>query len=183
MFSGKGVNNIRKTVDFLIGIRMETQFIREILLSHMEVIGTMVLALCKHRQPLVFVGEEISCRRFDCLVKAGLNRNVVAEIIKHAPIVLNLSKDVIERKIHSLTELLGYPIESLVSFPAYLCYDIQRIHNRFSMYLWLRERDAAKPMLSPSTIQTCGDARFVKYFFNVHPQGPAIWESINRLSA
>uniref|UniRef100_A0A1J3JD57 Transcription termination factor MTEF18, mitochondrial n=2 Tax=Noccaea caerulescens TaxID=107243 RepID=A0A1J3JD57_NOCCA len=249
MLSDKCVMNIRKTLDFLIGIRMETQFIRKILLSHMEVIGSCSLQaprtacvslnvsedeLCKMltKEPLrlfSFVsttkkkrkskllsedsrkyaektafllrlgyvensdemvkalkqfrgrGDQLQ-ERFDCLVKAGLNHNVVTEIIKHAPIVLNLSKDVIEKKIHSLTEFLGYPIESLVSFPAYLCYDMQRIHNRFSMYLWLRERDAAKPMLSPSTILTCGDARFVKYFVNVHPEGPAIWESINQIS-
>ncbi|CAB78967.1 putative protein [Arabidopsis thaliana] len=248
MLSDKCVKNIQKTLDFLIAIRMETQFITKILLSHMELIGSCSLPaprtaclslnvkqdeLCKilKKEPLrlfCFVsttkkrkskplsedsrkylektefllrlgyvensdemvkalkqfrgrGDQLQ-ERFDCLVKAGLNYNVVTEIIRHAPMILNLSKDVIEKKIHSLTELLGYPIESLVRFPAYLCYDMQRIHHRFSMYLWLRERDAAKPMLSPSTILTCGDARFVKYFVNVHPEGPAIWESINQSS-
>ncbi|CAN7109257.1 unnamed protein product [Brassica rapa subsp. narinosa] len=249
MLSDKCVKNIRKTLDFLIGIRMETHFIRKILLSHTELIGSCSLQaprtvcvslnvsqdeLCqmlkneplrlfsfvtttkkrkskllsedarKHAEKTAFLmrlgylensdemvkalkqfrgrGDQLQ-ERFDCLVKAGLNHNTVAEIIRHAPIVLNLSKDVIEKKIHSLTELLGYPIESLVSFPAYLCYDMQRIHQRFSMYMWLRERDAARPMLSPSTILTCGDARFVKYFVNVHPEGPAVWESINQSSA
>ncbi|CAH2078513.1 unnamed protein product [Thlaspi arvense] len=246
MLSDKRVKNIRKALDFLIAVRMETQFIRKILLSHMELIGSCSLQaprtacsslnvsqdeLCQmlKKEPLrlfSFVSTATSRKskllsedsrkcaekeaflfrlgylensdemvkalkqfrgrgdqlqeRFDCLVRAGLNHNVVTEIIRHAPMILNLSKDVIERKIHSLTELLGYPIESLVSFPAYLCYDMQRIHQRFSMYLWLRERDAAKPMLSPSTILTCGDARFVKYFVNVHPEGPAMWESINQ---
>ncbi|CAH8345683.1 unnamed protein product [Eruca vesicaria subsp. sativa] len=248
MLSDKSVKNIGKTLDFLIAIRMETHFIRKILLSHMERIGSCSLQaprtvcvslnisqeeLCeilkkeplrlfsfvsttkkrkskllsedarKYAEKTAFLvrlgylensdemvkalklfrgrGDQLQ-ERFDCLVKAGLNHNTVAEIIRHAPIVLNLSKDVIEKKIHSLTQLLGYPIESLVSFPAYLCYDMQRIHHRFSMYLWLRERDAAKPMLSPSTILTCGDARFVKYFVNVHPEGPAVWESINQSS-
>ncbi|KAJ0239295.1 Mitochondrial transcription termination factor family protein [Hirschfeldia incana] len=249
MLSDKCVKNIRKTLDFLIAIRMETHFIRKILLSHMERIGSCSLQaprtvcvslniseeeLCqmlkkeplrlfsfvstttkkrrskllsedarKYAEKTAFLvrlgylensdemvkalkqfrgrGDQLQ-ERFDCLVNAGLNHNTVAEIIKHAPIVLNLSKDVIEKKIHSLTELLGYPIESLVSFPAYLCYDMQRIHQRFSMYSWLRERDAARPMLSPSTILTCGDARFVKYFVNVHPEGPAVWKSINQSS-
>lgn len=248
MLSDKCVRNIQKTLNFLIAIRMETQFITKILLSHMELIGSCSLQaprtacisldvrqdeLCqilkkeplrlfsfvsttkrikskrlsedsrKHAEKTAFLmrlgylensdemvkalkqfrgrGDQLQ-ERFDCLVKAGLSHSVVTEIIKHAPIVLNLSKDVLEKKIHSLTKLLGYPIESLVSFPAYLCYDMQRIQNRFSMYLWLRERDAAKPMLSPSTILTCGDARFVKYFVNVHPDGPAIWESINQSS-
>ncbi|CAN8325286.1 unnamed protein product [Cochlearia groenlandica] len=247
MLSDKCVRNIQKTLDFLMAIRMETQFITKILLSHMELIGSSSLqaprTACislnvgkdelrqilkeeplrlfslvsttkkkrkskllsedsrKYAEKTAFLlrigylensdemvkalkrfrgrGDQLQ-ERFDCLVKAGLNHNVVTEIIKHAPMILNLSKDVIEKKIHSLTELLGYPIESLVSFPAYLCYDMQRIHHRFSMYMWLRERDAAKPMLSPSTILTCGDARFVKYFVSVHPEGPAIWESINQ---
>ncbi|KAL1195112.1 Transcription termination factor MTEF18 [Cardamine amara subsp. amara] len=249
MLSDKCVKNIQKTLDFLFAIKMETQFITKILLSHMELIGSCSLQAPRTACISLNVGQDELCQilkkeplrlfsfvssttkkrkskllsedsrkyaektafllrlgyvensdemvkalkqfrgrgdqlqeRFDCLVKAGLNHNVVTEIIKHAPMILNLSKDAIEKKIHSLTELLGYPIESLVSFPAYLCYDMQRIHHRFSMYLWLRERDAAKPMLSPSTILTCGDARFVKYFVNVHPEGPAIWESINQSS-
>ncbi|KAM2904997.1 hypothetical protein COP2_004652 [Malus domestica] len=122
-------------------------------------------------------GDQLQ-ERFDCLVQAGLDCNVVSKIIKQAPNVLNQSKDVLEKKISCLTDSLNYPLDSLVAFPAYLCYDMERINLRFSMYLWLKEKGAAKPMLSLSTLLACSDARFVKYFVDVHPEGPAIWESL-----
>lgn len=116
--------------------------------------------------------------RFDCLVQAGLDCNTVTNIVKHAPMVLNQSREVIEKKIDCLRNYLGYPLESVVAFPAYLCYDMERISQRFSMYVWLRERGAAKPTLSLSTLLACSDARFERYFVDVHPEGPAMWKTI-----
>ncbi|KAK4801208.1 hypothetical protein SAY86_021695 [Trapa natans] len=78
--------------------------------------------------------------RFDCLVRAGLDVNVVSGLVKQVPMVLNQSKDVIVKKIDYLTNNLGYPLEILVSFPAYLCYDKRRIMQRFSMYAWSKEK-------------------------------------------
>ncbi|XP_024198789.1 transcription termination factor MTEF18, mitochondrial isoform X2 [Rosa chinensis] len=122
-------------------------------------------------------GDQLQ-ERFDCLVEAGLDCNVVMNIIKQAPMVLNQSKDVIVKKISCLTNCLGYPLESLEAFPAYLCYDMDRINLRFSMYMWLREKRAAKPTLSLSTLLACSDARFARYYVDIHPEGPAMWESL-----
>lgn len=127
-------------------------------------------------------GDQLQ-ERFDCLVKAGLDCNSVSSLIKQAPMVLNQSKDVIEKKIDYLANCLGYPLAAVVAFPAFLCYDIERINHRFRMYVWLRDRGAAKRMLSLSTILACSDARFVKYFVDVHPEGPAMWESIRNASS
>ncbi|XP_010092645.2 transcription termination factor MTEF18, mitochondrial [Morus notabilis] len=126
-------------------------------------------------------GDQLQ-ERFDCLVQAGLDCNVVADIIKRAPMVLNQSKDVIEKKIDCLINYLGYPLESVVAFPTYLCYDMERINLRFSMYAWLREKGAAKPMLKLSTLLACSDSRFLKYFVDVHPEGPAMWETLKSSS-
>ncbi|THG03781.1 hypothetical protein TEA_029597 [Camellia sinensis var. sinensis] len=114
-------------------------------------------------------GDQLQ-ERFDCLVQAGLDCNVVANMIKQAPSVLNQTKDVLEKKIHCLRNCLDYPLESVVAFPSYLCYDMDRINLRFAMYVWLRERGAAKQTLSLSTILACSDARFVKYFVNIDPE-------------
>ncbi|XP_071731188.1 transcription termination factor MTEF18, mitochondrial [Rutidosis leptorrhynchoides] len=122
-------------------------------------------------------GDQLQ-ERFDCLVQAGLDYNVVSSMIKRAPSVLNQTKDLLEKKIDCLVNRLGYPLEAVVVFPSYLCYDIQRINLRFSMYLWLLERGAAKPKLSLSTILACSDVRFVKYFVHIHPEGVATWESL-----
>ncbi|TYJ17876.1 hypothetical protein E1A91_A09G084000v1 [Gossypium mustelinum] len=122
-------------------------------------------------------GDQLQ-ERFDCLVNAGLDSNIVKNLIKQAPMVLNQLKHLLEKKIDCLTNWLGYLLESVVAFPAYLCYDMERINQRFSMCAWLRERGAAKLMLSLSTILACSDARFVKYFVLVHPEGPAKWDSL-----
>ncbi|KAH7513055.1 hypothetical protein FEM48_Zijuj12G0155700 [Ziziphus jujuba var. spinosa] len=122
-------------------------------------------------------GDQLQ-ERFDSLVQAGLDYNIVINIVRQAPTVLNQSKDVIEKKIDCLKNCLGYPLESVVAFPAYLCYDLGRINLRFSMYAWLRERGVAKPTLSLSTLLACSDARFVRYFVDVHPEGPVMWESL-----
>ncbi|KAM7500353.1 hypothetical protein LguiA_024767 [Lonicera macranthoides] len=122
-------------------------------------------------------GDQLQ-ERFDCLVQAGLDTNVVSNMIKQAPPVLNQSKDVLEKKIDCLRNCLGYPLDSIVAFPSFLCYDIERINLRFSMYVWLRERGKVKPMLSLSTLLACSDARFVRYFVDMHPEGPQIWESL-----
>ncbi|KAL5840595.1 hypothetical protein ACOSQ3_013263 [Xanthoceras sorbifolium] len=144
-------------------------------LGYVENSEEMTKALKKFRGR----GDQLQ-ERFDCLVEAGLDCNVVRHIIKHAPMVLNQSKDVIEKKIEYLKNFLGYPIESLVTFPTYLCYDIERINHRFTMYAWLRERGAAKPTLTLSTILASSDARFIKYFVDIHPEGPAMWESLKK---
>ena len=124
-------------------------------------------------------GDQLQ-ERFDCLVQAGLDCNVVSNMIKQAPSVLNQTKYVIEKKINCLRNCLGYPLQSVVAFPSYLCYDMERIDLRFSMYEWLRDKGAAKSNLSLSTILACSDARFVKYFVDVHPEGPAQWERLRK---
>ncbi|XP_043693388.1 transcription termination factor MTEF18, mitochondrial-like [Telopea speciosissima] len=124
-------------------------------------------------------GDQLQ-ERFDCLVNSGLDCHDVSNMIKVAPSVLNQTKDVIEKKIDYLVNCLGYPLESVVSFPSYLCYDIERIRLRFSMYIWLRERGAAKPMFALSTILACSDARFVRYFVTRHPEGPNEWERLKK---
>uniref|UniRef100_A0A2P2ISC5 Uncharacterized protein n=1 Tax=Rhizophora mucronata TaxID=61149 RepID=A0A2P2ISC5_RHIMU len=147
-------------------------------LGYVENSDEMMRALKKFRGR----GDQLQ-ERFDCLVQAGLDYHVVSSLVRQAPMVLNLTKDVIEKKINCLTNCLGYPVHTLAAFPTYLCYDMERINQRFTMYAWLRDRGAAKPMLSLGTILACSDARFVKYFVDAHPEAPTIWERIRKVSA
>ncbi|KAI3962210.1 hypothetical protein MKX01_030760 [Papaver californicum] len=121
-------------------------------------------------------GDQLQ-ERFDCLVNAGLDFHDVCKMIKDAPQVLNQSKDVIEMKIKHLVNDLRYPVQDLVTFPRYLCYDIERIKLRFSMYAWLRKKGVAGKM-SLSTILVSSHARVIKYLVNLHPEGPAVWERL-----
>ncbi|KAL0534660.1 hypothetical protein IC582_028951 [Cucumis melo] len=125
-------------------------------------------------------GDQLQ-ERFDCLVKAGLDCIALKDIIRRAPMVLNQSKDVLQEKIVYLRNCLGYPLNTIMTFPAYLGYNKEKISARFSMYRWLRDKGAAKPNLSLSTILACSDARFVKYFVNVHTEGPSSkWDSFKK---
>ncbi|CAJ1971105.1 unnamed protein product [Sphenostylis stenocarpa] len=126
-------------------------------------------------------GDQLQ-ERFDCLVEAGLDYNSVIEMIKRAPMILSQNKAIIKRKIDFLRNVLDYPLECLVGFPTYFCHDLDKIVERLSMYAWLKERNAINPTLTLSTIVASNDKRFVKYFVNVHPQGPAVWKGLKRLS-
>lgn len=120
--------------------------------------------------------------RFDCLVNTGLDCHDVSNMIKTSPSVLNQSREVIEMKIDHLINSLGYPLESVIPFPTYLCYDIERIKLRFSMYNWLRVRGAVRPVVALSTILACSEARFMKYVVSLHSEGPEVWERLKKQS-
>ncbi|KAJ6850518.1 transcription termination factor MTEF18, mitochondrial-like [Iris pallida] len=130
--------------------------------------------------------------RFDCLVNAGLDCHTVAGMIKVVPPVLNQSTDVIEKKLDYLLNHLGYPVESLVAFPTFLCYSLEKIRLRFSMYKWLKENGVMLPTrnrrmlmstVALSTLLACSDARFIKYVVNLHPEGPRVWERLKSSSS
>ncbi|KAK7372581.1 hypothetical protein VNO80_05966 [Phaseolus coccineus] len=125
-------------------------------------------------------GDQLQ-ERFDCLVEAGLDYNIAIKMIKCAPMILNQNKGVIQKKIDFLRNILGYPLDCVVAFPAYLCYDLERIMLRFSMYAWVAERKAVKPMMALSTILASSDEKFVKYIVNAHPEGPIIWDDLKKL--
>ncbi|CBI29073.3 unnamed protein product, partial [Vitis vinifera] len=151
LFEGSGKKFY--AVGFLFEIGMKVEDIVSIVSSHVQ--------LLKHLEKTTFLlrlgyvensdemfkalklfrgrGDQLQ-ERFDCLVQAGLDCNVVSNMIKQAPSVLNQTKYVIEKKIDCLRNCLGYPLQSVVAFPSYLCYDIERINLRFSMYVWLRDK-------------------------------------------
>ncbi|XP_047315308.1 transcription termination factor MTEF18, mitochondrial-like [Impatiens glandulifera] len=116
--------------------------------------------------------------RFDCLVKTGISREDVLKMIKIAPQILNQSKDVIEIKIDFLVNGMGYPLSSLVSFPAYISYNVQRVKLRLSMYSWLRCQGLVEPNLSLCTIIAITDELFIRRYVDKNSQGPEIWKKL-----
>lgn len=144
-------------------------------LGYIENSEEMVKALKRFRGR----GDQLQ-DRFDCLVDAGLDSNTVSSMVKQAPTVLNQTREILEKKIECLKDYLGYPVESIAGFPSYLCYDMERISVRFSMYAWLREEGSVKPTLSVSTLLACSDVRFVKYYVDIHPKGPEMWKNLKK---
>ncbi|KAI0503843.1 hypothetical protein KFK09_014786 [Dendrobium nobile] len=133
-------------------------------------------------------GDQLQ-KRFDFLVEIGLDCHTAAEMIKAVPPVLNQSIDVLDKKSTYLLNDLGYPLEALAAFPTFLCYNLDKIKLRFSMFQWLKEngvsfstknRKLASPTVALSTVLACSDARFFKYFVNLHHKGPEEWERLKR---
>lgn len=116
--------------------------------------------------------------RFDCLVSAGLDRKDVIKMLTVCPKILNMSRDVIEMKVDFLKNHLGCPLSTLVKFPAFIGYKIQRIKLRYSMYNWLKDQGAADPELALSTFIGCSDRKFVSRYVNRHPSGPKVWQKL-----
>lgn len=118
--------------------------------------------------------------RFNYLVDAGLDRKDLLEMLKLAPQILNMSKDMLEMKIDFLVNGLGYPVSSLIVFPAYVSYTIQRVNLRFSMYNWLVAEGTAEPNLALSTIIACSDMAFIKQYVDQHPRGLEMWDKFKK---
>ncbi|KAK4848476.1 hypothetical protein QYF36_013553 [Acer negundo] len=117
--------------------------------------------------------------RFDCFVKAGLDRQDVCKMIRVRPRFLNQRKSVIEWKIDLLVNGLGYPVSHLVTFPAFLDFTVQRIVLRMSMYNWLKDQGVEEPM-ALSTIIGCPQKVFMQRIVNQHPEGPKVWQNLKK---
>ncbi|XP_045830265.1 transcription termination factor MTEF18, mitochondrial-like [Trifolium pratense] len=120
--------------------------------------------------------------RFDCLVEAGLDYNSVVRMIRQDPRILNLKKTLLQKKLDFIKNTSGFPIECVVGYPYYFSRDLGRVSARFSMYQWLKKRNAIDPVKSFRNIVSINENNFVKYFVNMHPEGPTVWESIKSLS-
>ncbi|XP_031102347.1 transcription termination factor MTEF18, mitochondrial-like [Ipomoea triloba] len=118
--------------------------------------------------------------RFDCFVKAGIDPKDVSTMIRVYPNILNQTKDVIEAKIDFLVNSLGYPLSSLVSFPSYIAYNLQRTKLRVSMYNWLKNQGSVDPNLALRTIVACSEKAFVRAYVSRHPEGHEIWEKLKK---
>ncbi|XP_004306220.1 PREDICTED: uncharacterized protein LOC101302386 [Fragaria vesca subsp. vesca] len=116
--------------------------------------------------------------RFDCIVKAGLDRKDVCEMVRSSPQILNQTTDVIEMKINCLVNELGYPIWSLLTAKRLLSYKMERVKLRVRMFNWLKDHGIADPGLSLSTLISCSESYFIKTYVHRHPAGPQVWHDL-----
>ncbi|PWA82434.1 Mitochodrial transcription termination factor-related protein [Artemisia annua] len=123
--------------------------------------------------------EELQ-ERFDCLVNAGLRPEDVKEMVKIAPQVINQSKEVIEMKIDYLVNDLGYNVSSLVAYPSFLGYSVQKIKFRFAVYNWLVERGKMNSNLALSTVLASSDRVFIRNRVDRDPEGWIVWNKFKK---
>ncbi|CAD6264756.1 unnamed protein product [Miscanthus lutarioriparius] len=124
-------------------------------------------------------GDELQ-DRFDFLVKTGFEPKDAANMIKVAPQVLNQKIHVLESKISFLLNETSYPLSSLVGYPAFLSFTIERTKARFLMYNWLQERGLVPPNFALSTLLACSEKRFLNYLVLKHHEGPEVWEKLKK---
>lgn len=117
--------------------------------------------------------------RFDCLVNAGFDRNVVMEMVKSAPQIVNQSKEVLEMKVDFLVNHLGYPLSSISGYPSSLSYAIEKVKLRCTFHNWLREQGATTST-AISTILACSEKQFIKQKVNRHPKGIEVYERLKQ---
>ncbi|XP_074559373.1 transcription termination factor MTEF18, mitochondrial-like [Curcuma longa] len=176
-----------KKADVLVHSKMDGHFLREKInflmkLGYIENSDEMAKALSK----FVGRGDKLQ-KRFDFLVNTGLDCNSVSQMLRVVPAILNQSIETLEKKIDYLLNHLGYSIESLVHFPGFLSYSIEKMKLRFTMHAWIIERKVIPPRknmrigssnVALSTILSCSDKRFVKSVVSLHPDGPNEWEKL-----
>ena len=120
-------------------------------------------------------GDELKAR-YDFLVKTGLDPEHVVQMITMAPHVLNQKIHVLESKISFLVNDMGYPLSTLVFFPSFLSFTVERTKLRFLMYNWLLEKGVIATGLALSTLLATADKHFVKRYVVRHPMGLEVWE-------
>lgn len=155
------LSSLQHRINFLLGLGFDE--------NSVEI--KRVLRLCKGK------GGELQ-ERFDCFVKAGLDRKDILKMIKMAPHLLNQSKDVIEKKIDRLLNDFGYPLSTLVTFPGIISWRMENLNLKVSMYNWLQRQGVTNRKLSLKSVLTVPNQRFVQNYVNLHPRGPEVWEKL-----
>ncbi|XP_076894425.1 transcription termination factor MTEF18, mitochondrial-like [Bidens hawaiensis] len=117
--------------------------------------------------------------RFDCLVNAGFDQEVVMEMVKSAPQIVNQSKEVLEMKVDFLVNELGYSLGSISGYPSSLSYAIEKMKLRCMFYNWLKEQGGTNSM-ALSTILACSEKQFIKDKVRNHPKGIEVYEMFKR---
>ncbi|XP_072983540.1 transcription termination factor MTEF18, mitochondrial [Typha latifolia] len=114
--------------------------------------------------------------RFDSLLEIGIGYPTLCRMISATPKLLNQSKEMIQEKVYYLCNDLGYSLEYLDSFPAYLCFDLEnRIKPRYRILNWLQEHGLLKKPFAPATVLANSEKRFMVNLYNAHPAAPKQW--------
>ncbi|KAG6496976.1 transcription termination factor MTEF18, mitochondrial-like [Zingiber officinale] len=114
--------------------------------------------------------------RFDCIQGLGIEYSTLCRMINAKPLILNLCKDTVREKVNFLCNDLGYSLEHLENFPAFLSYGLEsRTKPRFKMLDWLKELGLLKKHLAPSTFLSYSEREFITFLYSVHPAAPKQW--------
>ncbi|KAL7203866.1 hypothetical protein ACSBR2_017008 [Camellia fascicularis] len=114
--------------------------------------------------------------RFDCLLRNGIQFSKLCKMVTLSPKILNQNTEIIEQKMKFLCQGIGYSLEYLDPFPAYLCYDLEkRIKPRCRFHMWLIEKGLCAKKYSLSSMIATSEKNFIARVFGIHPAAPKQW--------
>ncbi|XP_062186899.1 transcription termination factor MTEF18, mitochondrial-like [Phragmites australis] len=126
--------------------------------------------------PFLNSTQDLLQERFDYLLERGVEYKILCRMLSVFPKVLNQGKEIMSEKLNYLTEELGYSLEYLDCFPAFLCFDLQnRTKPRYTMLRWLQKHGLLKKILAPATVLANSERRFITNLYIVHPAAPKLW--------
>lgn len=115
-------------------------------------------------------------KRFDCLLRFGIEFNKVCKMIMVHPKILSQNPESLEQKINFFCQEMGQSVEGLVTFPAFLCFDLEnRIKPRYRFHRWVVEKSLSSKNYSIASIVATSNRNFVARAFRIHPAAPKHW--------
>ncbi|XP_057450743.1 transcription termination factor MTEF18, mitochondrial-like [Lotus japonicus] len=115
-------------------------------------------------------------KRFDCYLRSGVEFSKLCKQIRIQPKILSQNPENIENKINFLCQEMGYSVELLDSFPAFLCFNLEnRIKPRYRFYMWVMEKGLLTKNYSIATMIATSNKDFVGRIFKIHPAAPKHW--------
>ncbi|XP_042397961.1 transcription termination factor MTEF18, mitochondrial-like isoform X1 [Zingiber officinale] len=111
--------------------------------------------------------------RIDCLLQLGIEYSMLCRMIIAKPIILNQCKEMLHEKVNFLCNDLGFSLEYLDIFPAFLSFDLEnRTKPRYKMLKWLKELGLLKKPFAPATVLANSERRFMVNLYSIHPAAP-----------
>ncbi|KAL2319925.1 hypothetical protein Fmac_028894 [Flemingia macrophylla] len=115
-------------------------------------------------------------RRFDCLLHFGIEFSKVCKMITVHPKILSQNPESLEQKIIFFCQEMGHTVEGLVTFPAFLCFDLEnRIKPRYRFHMWVVEKGLSSKNYSIASMVATSNRNFVARTFRIHPAAPKHW--------
>ncbi|CAJ1948126.1 unnamed protein product [Sphenostylis stenocarpa] len=114
--------------------------------------------------------------RFDCLLHFGIEFSKVCKMIKAHPKILSQNPENLKQKINFFCQEMGYSLENLVTFPAFLCFDLEnRIKPRHRFHLWIMEKGLSLKKYSIASMVATSNRNLVARAYSIHPAVPKHW--------
>ncbi|PKA58270.1 hypothetical protein AXF42_Ash012994 [Apostasia shenzhenica] len=125
---------------------------------------------------LVHGNQEKLQERLDCLIGLGISYPVICRMICAQPKLINQSKELIWQKVNYLIQDLGYDVQYLDSFPAFLMFHLEkRVKPRYRILNWLKDLGLLKHPLAPATVLANSQKKFIFTLSCIHPAAPKQW--------